>query len=98
MNRMVDDTQCIIEWRQMLKAFELIIKGNKSPEKVKPELDALKEAVKVSTHLTFHQVSAIQARCDNYMSGDYGNTKTAENLTSNYKAESISKDQQNGKH
>lgn len=79
MKKMVDDTQCIAQWRQMLKAFELIINGNPPAEKVKNELKELKEAAKNAKHLTFAQISAITARCDNYLAGEYGNTKKPEN-------------------
>jgi hypothetical protein len=81
MNKLVDDTQCIAEWRKLLKTFELIIKGNPKPESVKVDLDALKDAAKNSANLTFHQVTAIQARCDNYMNGEYGNSKKPEHYS-----------------
>lgn len=75
MKKMVDDTECIAEWRRLLKAFKIIIEGSPNPESVKKELEDLKEAAKISLHLTFHQKDAIIARCDNYMNGEYGNTK-----------------------
>lgn len=81
MNKLINDDACIAEWRAMLKIFHETIKGDPAPEKVKNELAALKEAAKVAKNLTFHQVTAIQARCDNYMNGEYGNTKTAEHIS-----------------
>jgi len=80
MNKMVDDTQCIAEWRKLLAVFKMIIKDSPEPETVKDQLWKLKEAAKASAHLMFHQVTAITARCDNYMNGEYGNTKTSENF------------------
>lgn len=78
---MVDDTQCIAEWRRLLKVFHLLIEKNPKPGDIKQDLIDLKETAKVSTHLTFHQVSAIAARCDNYMNGDYGNSKKPEHYS-----------------
>lgn len=77
---MVDDTECIAEWRKLLKVFKLIIAENPKPESVKADLEGLKEAAKTAKYLTFHQVSAITARCDNYMNGEYGNTKVDANF------------------
>lgn len=90
---MVDDAACIAEWRKLLKVFHLIIKDSPAAEKAKDELIALKEEVKVAKFLTFHQASAITERCDNYINGEYGNSKKPEhysqdhNFSSNGKAE-----------
>ena len=96
MNKMVDDTACIAEWRKLLKVFHLTIENYPDPESIKQELIDIKEAAKVAKNLTFHQVSAIVARCDNYMNGEYGNTKRSENINMPVQA-TVGKDQQNGK-
>jgi len=80
MNKLVNDDACIAEWRAMLKIFHDTIKGDPKPEDVKDQLISLKQAAAAAKNLTFHQVSAITARCDNYMNGEYGNTKTAANV------------------
>lgn len=81
MKKMVDDTACIAEWRKLLSVFHMIIKDSPTTEKAKEPLEKLKESVKVAKHLTFHQASAITARCDNYMNGEYGNTKANINFS-----------------
>jgi hypothetical protein len=92
MNKMVDDTQCIAEWRKLLAVFHMIIKNNPTPEQAKEPLEKLREAAKISKDLTFAQTAAIVGRCDNYMNGEYGNTKLPEhysqdhNFSSNGKA------------
>lgn len=70
-----------MKWQQLLKVFGKIIDGNPKPEKVKESFDKLKEQVKSSALLSFRQVEGIIARCDNYMKGQYGNTKTEANLS-----------------
>jgi hypothetical protein len=97
MNKMVDDTACIAEWRAMLKIFHSTIQGNLDPEMIKEKLISLKQAAANSKLLTYHQTSGIVERCNNYLKGEYGKTKTAENLDNNYKAAPIDKAQQNGK-
>ena len=81
MNKLVDDTQCIAEWRKLLKVFHLLIEKSPKPETIKQDLLDLKEAAKLSAHLTFAQTAAIIARCDNYMKGGYGNTKLPEHYS-----------------
>lgn len=98
MKRMVDDTECIAEWRKLLKVFKMITDPNPDPESVREPLEKLKESAKTSPHLTYHQVSGITERCNNYLNGTYGRTKTTENLDQNYKATPVGKEQQNGKH
>lgn len=80
MNKLVNDDACIAQWRAMLKIFKDTIKDDPKPESVKDQLQALKEAAANCKDLTFHQISAIHARCDNYMNGEYGNTKTDSNF------------------
>jgi hypothetical protein len=81
MNKLVDDTQCIAQWRKMIKTFELIIKNDPKPEAVKTDLEELREQAKLSKDLTFAQTSAIVDRCDNYMNGSYGNSKKPEHYS-----------------
>lgn len=98
MNKLVNDDACIAEWRAMLKIFHATINGEPEPEKVKDKLLALKQSAANSKVLTYHQVSGITERCNNYLNGTYGKTKTTENLDQNYKAAPVGKEQQNGKH
>jgi len=76
-----DDTLCIAEWRGMIGIFKTLIKDSPKPEAIKADLLSLKEMAKISANLTMRQVEAIHARCDNYLNGTYGNTKTEENMS-----------------
>lgn len=75
-----DDDKCISEWRRMLGIFKSVAEADKVPANFKETLNSLKNEAKINAHLTGHQTRAILARCDNYLSGRYGNTKRAEHL------------------
>lgn len=75
------DSACISKWKTLLKVFHDIIESEPPAEKVAEELKSLKELAKRSQELTARQIDAIVARCDNYMNGTYGNTKSKENLS-----------------
>lgn len=68
----VSDEQCIAKWKAMLEMFEKIIKGDPPVEKVKDKLLELRAAVINSNLLTERQKEALMARCDNYVTGNYG--------------------------
>lgn len=67
-----NDAVCIAEWRSMLNVFHAI--NEKSTDKTK-DCNELKEAAKLSQHLTQRQLEGIIARCDNVINGSYGKTK-----------------------
>jgi len=68
------------EWHNLLGQFHKIITGNPAPEKVKEKLLDLKSCAENSALINIRQKEAIVARCVNYINGEYGNTKTLENL------------------
>lgn len=67
-------------WGEFLGIFKTLIDSNPPPESIRTELEALIVAAGHSSELTYRQKDAIQARCENYLKGDYGNTKTQANL------------------
>jgi len=79
-NKLQDDTLCIEAWRERIGIFNNIVKENPKPETIRKELEALKVSAKINPHLTMRQIEGITARCDNYLNGTYGNTKTDENM------------------
>ena len=68
------------KWDSMLKVFHGIIKDNPSIESVKSKLLSLAESARNTHILTPRQAEGIYDRCMNYIKGEYGNTKKAENL------------------
>ncbi len=77
---MQNDTACINEWVTLVGLFNELIKGSPTAEAIKTELLELKETARLSAVLTYRQTDAIMARVNNYLNGEYGNTKKAENL------------------
>lgn len=73
------------EWGELLIAFKTLIENDPTPESIRGALEALKEKATISKELTLAQKDGILARCDNYLKGEYGNTKTAENLAYQHK-------------
>lgn len=69
-----------LKFSSFLEVFHSIIEKNPDPSKVKKELADLKEMAKNTPELNARQTEAILARCDNYLSGEYGNTKVAGNF------------------
>lgn len=69
------------EFQLMTKIFNKLIELNPSAESIKKELLDLKSEAEKSSELNIRQKDAIIAKCDNYLNGNYGNTKTKENLT-----------------
>jgi len=64
----------------LLRVFNKLVANMPPVEQIKAELLKLKQSAIDSTELNSRQTDAIVARVDNYISGVYGNTKTAENL------------------
>lgn len=91
----ITDAMCIAKWQQLLKVFKGLIEGNPEPETIKDDLLSLKETAKLAPELTPRQVEGIIARCDNYLNGEYGNTKTTANIS--YGTPPVTKEQSNGK-
>lgn len=77
----VNENACLAKWQSLLKRFKMVIDGNPKPNTVVEELVALKQEAKLSHVLTSRQIEGINARCDNYLNGTYGNTKTDENMS-----------------
>lgn len=69
------------KWDSMLKVFKGIIEDNPSPKSVKEKLLSLAESAKNTQILTPRQSEGIYARCHNYINGEYGNTKTEQNVS-----------------
>lgn len=74
-------------WGELLTAFKTLTSTNPSPESIKSALEALKSkaASAGEKELTLAQRASIFTRCDNYLSGWYGNTKTSENMAYQHK-------------
>lgn len=68
------------EFTLLLKAFNSIVNNLPPFEKVKKELLKIKEQANRSSELNYRQKDAIVIRCDNYVNGNYGNTKRPEHL------------------
>lgn len=68
-----------LKFSSLLDVFHGIIEGDPKPESVSDKLIALKEQAKNTGELNTRQLEAILARCDNYLKGDYGKTKNADN-------------------
>ena len=77
----VPDSECIAEWQSFNSMFNSIVE--KKPKDAIGQCEAIKKAVAASTRLTARQVESLNSKCNNYISGDYGNTKTPENLSHN---------------
>lgn len=60
-------------FQKLLDRFHLIIKDAPKPDKISPQLNALKGDALV-TIITGHQKDAIYARCNNYMNETYAST------------------------
>jgi hypothetical protein len=82
---MAETTMNTGQWGELLIEFKNLIKGDPSPESIRGPLEALKEKASNSHELTIHQKGGIIARCDNHLKGEYGNTKTQENLDYQHK-------------
>jgi hypothetical protein len=63
------------KWAELLGEFQLIIKDEPKPEKIREQLLALIEKAKLDNTLSFRQVDGIRDRVNNYLNGDYGKTK-----------------------
>lgn len=92
----ITDQMCIAKWRELINEFKALIEKNPPPEKIKDQLAALKTKATHSIELTPRQVEGIVDRCNYYLKGEYGNTKTAGNLSYGSTPE-VTKSQQNGK-
>lgn len=68
----------------LLDEFDEIIEGYPAIEKVKDKLEDLKEAVKLEYKMTGHQKESIRARCDNYLSNQYGDQRKTGDSRSDY--------------
>lgn len=73
----IDESVVNKNWDALLKIFHGIVENN--PEDAKEQMLSLKELAK-SKDLTPRQAEGIAARCDNFIKGEFGNTKTTENL------------------
>jgi len=70
---------CNKEFSAMLGEFEAVVKAG--GEKGKKMAEELVEKAKNSAVMTYRQMDAIVARCRNFLTGAYGNTKSAYNLS-----------------
>ncbi len=77
----ITDAMCIAKWQALLKIFGTITDKKPEPEKVRPELEKLKEMAKLANELTPRQVEGICIRCDNYLNGEYGKSKKPEHYS-----------------
>jgi hypothetical protein len=73
-------TANIGSWGTLLNIFHGLIENTPEPKKIEGKLLALKEDAKNAADLTPKQREGIMDRVNNYLKGEYGNTKTAENL------------------
>lgn len=74
-------------WGELLTAFKTLTDKNPPPESIRGALEAIKLKAENADkkELSYRQKDAIMARCDNYLSGEYGKTKTPENLAYQHK-------------
>ena len=63
------------EFTIMLRAFNKMVESMPKAESIKNELLELKQSAESSAELNYRQKDAIVARVNNYLKGDYGNTK-----------------------
>lgn len=61
------------QFETLLKEFNVLITENKKD--AKKEIETLKAKAIVGAGLTGRQAEAILVRCNNFLSGTYGNTK-----------------------
>lgn len=73
----VTEDMCISKWRKLLSVFHQLVKDDAAHS----EFISLKEMAKGSHELTPRQVEGISERCDNYINGEYGNTKKPEHYS-----------------
>lgn len=76
----IDEEKCLAEWQGLIKQFHTIIDNEPPPEKVKDKLLELKTKATNNPNLTGRQTEALISRCNNYIEGVWGKSKTAENL------------------
>lgn len=65
-------------WDALLKIFHGIVEKN--PKDAETQINSLRELAKAK-NLTPRQAEGIDARCENYLNGTYGKTKTAANIS-----------------
>lgn len=76
----ITDEEYSSKWQELLGKFKKLIEKWPPPEKIKTELSELVTLAINAAHLTPRQKDGIITRCNNYMNGEYGNTKTKENI------------------
>jgi hypothetical protein len=64
------------EFTLLLRAFNGLIESKPPINKVEKELIKLKAQAEKSAELNSRQKAALTDRCDNYINGTYGNTKS----------------------
>ena len=73
----ITDEMCLAKWNNLLSVFGQLVKNSAEHS----EFISLKEMAKLSPELTPRQVEGIAARCDSYISGEYGKTKKPEHYS-----------------
>lgn len=71
-------------WKSFLNDFATLIEGYPKVETIKQNLSKLRESASLSDRLTYHQKDAIRARCDNYLSNQYGEQRKSNDSRSDY--------------
>jgi hypothetical protein len=74
-NKIIDDTECIQEWRTLVGEFNKLTENSPQIEKVRENLVALQNKAKNNALLTHRQVDGVFSRCENYLNGTYGRSK-----------------------
>ncbi len=69
------------EFQMLLKSFNDLVEKMPPAEKIKDQLLEIKELAINSHELNSRQREAITDRVKYYFSGEYGNTKTKENMS-----------------
>lgn len=64
-----------------LREFNGLVDNTPTVGTIRSKLENLKERAQNEKTMTFRQTDAILARCDNYLNGTYGKTKTDKNLS-----------------
>lgn len=71
-------TTTLSTFSEVLARFNKLVENSPSPAKIMTELEELKGIALSRGEFTFRQTAAIVERVNNYIKGDYGNTKKEE--------------------
>ena len=71
-------TTTLPTFSEVLTRFNKLVENAPPPAKIKAELEEIKSIATTRGGFTTRQMAALTDRVDNYLKGDYGNTKKEE--------------------